>query len=89
MKQEKSFTLRFSLVADIPDELLERDDFDEAEWLAEWEAQLKPGLVRAVFKHLRSFEGWEAHARNRGISPVDEIEVVVTRSYEPPKPLLQ
>ncbi|HUI27218.1 MAG TPA: hypothetical protein VL403_14140 [Candidatus Kryptonia bacterium] len=89
MTQEKSFTLRFSLVAQIPDDRRDDEDFDEAQWLNEWEAQLKPGLIRAVFNHLRSFDAWEAHVRNRGVSPVDEIEIVVTRSFEPPKPLLQ
>jgi hypothetical protein len=89
MKQDKCFTLRFSLTAEVPPELLEQDDFEETEWLNDWEANIKPGLLRAVFTHLRKFDGWEAHVRNRGISPVDEIEVVVTRNYEPPKPLLQ
>lgn len=89
MRQTKTFTLRFSLVAEIPDHRLEDDDFDEAEWLNEWDVRLKPGLVRAVFTHLRSFENWEAHIRNRGVSPGDEIEVVVTRSYPPRTPVLQ
>jgi len=82
MRHEKSFVLRFSLVADIPDDRLEDDEFDETEWLNEWEIVLKPGLIRAIFSHLRSFKAWEAHVRNRGVSPLDEVEVVVTRSYE-------
>jgi len=81
---EKSFTLRFSLTAAIPDTLLEDDDFEEDDWLNDWEAQIKPGLIRAVFAHLRSFPEWDAHIRNRGISPLDEIEIVVERRFALP-----
>jgi hypothetical protein len=76
---ERTFTLRFSLTAAIAAECWERDDFEEDAWLEEWERDLKPGLIRAVFAHLRSFEGWEARIRNRGISVTDEVEIVVTR----------
>ena len=77
--REKTFTLRFSLTADVPDALWEDEDFEEDAWLDEWEIAIKPGLIRAVFGHLRSFAGWEVHTRNRGISPLDEVEIVVTR----------
>jgi hypothetical protein len=77
--REKTFNLRFSLTAEIPAELWEDDDFEEEAWLAEWEGRVKPGLVRAVFAYLRSIDNWEAHVRNRGLSPADEIEVVMTR----------
>ncbi len=83
---EKDFTLRFSLTAAIPDALWEDDDFEEGDWPNEWEAHIKPGLIRAVFTHLRSFPGWEAHIRNRGISPRDEIEIVVERRFALPEP---
>ncbi|MBI1816930.1 MAG: hypothetical protein HYR72_18280 [Deltaproteobacteria bacterium] len=90
MKNEKSFTLRFSLEAEIPPELLEDDDFEDDHWLAQWEAHIKPGLIRAVFSHLRSFEGWAAHVRSRGVASTDEVEVVVTHTFAPPpKPALQ
>lgn len=82
--RENTFTLRFSLTADIPAALWEDDDFEEDEWLNEWEVAIKPGLIRAVFTHLRSFPSWEAHVRNRGISPLDEIEIVVQRSFSAP-----
>lgn len=82
--KDKSFTLRFSLSATIPDALWDSDDFEEDDWLNEWEAQVKPGLIRAVFAHLRSFPKWEAHIRNRGISPLDEIEIAVERSFAVP-----
>lgn len=83
-KDEHTFTLRFSLRAEIPDVLLDDDDFDESEWLREWESRVKPGLVREIFRHLRSVEGWRCHARNRGMSASDEIEIVVEKEFVPP-----
>jgi hypothetical protein len=79
--REQTFTLRFSLTAEIPAELWEDDDFEDDAWLDEWETAIKPGLIRAVFTHLRTFPGWQAHVRNRGVSPLDEIEIVVTRRF--------
>ena len=80
--KEKSFTLRFSLAADIPEALWEDEDFEEEEWLSDWEGAIKPGLIRTVFAYLRSFPEWEARIRNRGISPLDEIEIVMQRQLD-------
>ncbi len=82
MGNERTFNLRFSLSAVMGEDLLANDEFDENAWLNEWEVAIKPGLVRAVFSHLRSFSDWEAHVRNRGMSPLDEIEIVCTRSFD-------
>ena len=85
--RDKTFAMRFSLTANIPNALWEDDDFEEDAWLGEWEGAIKPGLIRAIFLHLRSFPNWEAHIRNRGISPLDEIEIVLERNFSvPPKP---
>lgn len=78
---EHTFLLRFSLSADIPAEAWEDEDFEGNEWLDEWEGQIKPGLVRAVFSYLRQFPGWNFHLRNRGASPLHEIEIVVKREW--------
>jgi len=78
---EKTFNFRFSLTAAIPEALWDDDRFEGDEWLQEWEVAIKPGLVRAIFAHLRSFPNWEAHVRNRGLSPLDEIEVVFRRTF--------
>jgi hypothetical protein len=75
--REKTFTLRFTLRTAIPDERWEDDAFEEDAWLDEWERRIKPGLVRQVFAHLRGFEHWKAHVHNRGLSPLDEIEIVL------------
>ena len=76
---ERTFRLRFSLSAEIPAEAWEDEDFEGDEWLGEWEGAIKPGLVRTVFSYLRTFEGWNCHIRNRGISPLDEIEIVMKK----------
>jgi hypothetical protein len=81
-RREKTFVLRFTLEAEIPSGLFERDDFEEDAWLDEWETALKPGIIRAVFAHLRAAPGWSARVRNRGISPLDEIEIVVSRRFD-------
>ena len=84
--RSKTFVIRFSLSANIPEPLWEDDDFEEDTWLGEWEQAIKPGLIRTIFAHLRSFPSWEAHVRNRGISPLDEIEIGLERSFRlPPK----
>lgn len=77
--EERTFCLRFSLSAEIPEEAREDEDFEGDEWLNEWEVDIKPGLIRAVFTYLRTFEGWHCHLRNRGVSPLDEIEIVLKK----------
>ena len=80
-RHEKTFVLRFTLEAEIPGALVEQDEFEEDAWLDEWEVALKPGIIRAVFTQLRATPGWSARVRNRGISPLDEIEIVVSRRF--------
>ncbi len=77
--REKTFLLRFTLEAQIPEALFEEEDFEEDAWLDEWEVGVKPALIRAVFAQLRATPAWNARVRNRGLSPLDEIEIVVTR----------
>jgi hypothetical protein len=79
--RETSFNLRFSLTAEVPEALWADDDFDENAWLDEWETQIKPAVIRAVFAQLRAYPSWQARVRNRGVSPLDEVEVVVTRRF--------
>jgi len=80
-RREKTFVLRFTLETHIPGALFEDDDFEEDSWLDEWETALKPGVIRAVFASLRGVPGWSARVRNRGVSPLDEIEIVVNRRF--------
>ena len=74
--EEHTFNLRFSLSTHIPTEAWDDEDFEGDEWLNEWGSVIKSGLNRAVFAHLRQFEGRECHVRSRGLSAFDEIEIV-------------
>jgi len=78
-QEDQSFNLRFSLEAKFPDEY-EGDD-DERAWLKQWEAQLKPDIVKSIFKTLEQYPEWAARFRNRGMAATDEIEIVLEKSY--------
>ena len=84
-QEEKTFTLRFSLEASFPDDY--DGDEDSKAWVREWEAQIKPQVLKQVFVALREHPAWSSHVRNRGISPVDEIEIVLERDFSQPMPL--
>ena len=75
-QEESSFTLRISLEASFPEEYE-----DNHAWVRDWEAQVKPELLKAVFETLRRYPTWSAHVRNRGRSPQDEIEVVLQKDF--------
>lgn len=83
-REEKTFRLRFSLEVSFPEDY--EGEEDEFAWVQDWEARIKPQLLKSVFDSLRQHPAWSAHIRNRGISPVDEIEVVVSRDYSDPQP---
>lgn len=83
-QEEKTFTLRFTLEASFPDDYT--GDEDERKWLQEWEAMIKPHLLKSVFESLRTHAGWASHIRNRGISPTDEIEIVLAKDFSQPLP---
>ena len=82
--ENKTFTLRFSLEARFPDDY-EGDD-DEQAWLQQWERRMKPDLIKTVFASLRQAPEWKAHMRNRGLSPDEEIEIVLERDYSTSRP---
>ena len=83
-QEEHTFALRFSLEASFPDEY-EGEEDDKA-WVREWEARIKPQMLKLVFESLRQQPGWVAHIRNRGVSPTDEVEVVLARDFSKPLP---
>ena len=85
VNDEQTFLLRFSLSAEIPAAAWDDEDFEGDEWRREWERQIKPGLVRAVFSYLRQFDSWNCHIRNRGASSEDEIEIVVRKEWREEK----
>jgi hypothetical protein len=81
-QEEKSFTLRFSLEASFPDEY--EGELDNHAWVQEWERLVKPELIRVLFESLRKHPSWAAHVRNRGLSPLDEIEIALTKDFSKP-----
>ncbi len=85
-QEEKTFRLRVTLEASFPDDY--DGEEDESNWVGEWEAQMKPRLIKSVFDSLRLQRGWSSHIRNRGISPTDEIEIVVSKDFSQPVPLV-
>lgn len=83
-QEEKTFAIRFTLEASFPEDYA--GDEDERVWVREWEARIKPQLIKSVFESLRQHAGWAPHIRNRGASPSDEIEVVLARDFSKPLP---
>ncbi|GKS58245.1 hypothetical protein YTPLAS18_17720 [Nitrospira sp.] len=78
-QEDSSFALRFSLEASFPEDY--EGNQDNHAWVREWEAQVKPELLKAVFETLRRFPAWSSRVRNRGRSPQDEIEVVLQKDF--------
>lgn len=70
--------VRFTLEAKFP-EAYEGDD-DGYAWLQRFHEELRPRLVRAVFRELRATPGWEARVQNRGAPEERELEILVTPS---------
>ena len=85
-QEEKTFRLGVTLEASFPDDY--DGEEDESNWIREWEARMKPQLIKSVFDSLRQQRGWSSHIRNRGVSPADEIEIVVSKDFSKPVPLV-
>ena len=81
--EEKTFILRFSLEASFPDDY-EGEEENQA-WVREWEARIKPDLLKVIFESSRQHQPWQAHIRNRGKSPEDEVEIVLARDFSKPQ----
>jgi len=82
-QEDKTFTLRFALEARFPEDY--DGDEDGYLWVKEWEQRLKPELVKLVFDYLRRHPAWVVHVRNRGASPLDEIEIAMERAFPGPE----
>jgi hypothetical protein len=80
--EERDFNFRISLEAHFPEEYEGTED--EYAWLREWEAHMKPQLIKQLFDSLRQFPSWKAHVRNRGKSPQEEIEIALVRDFSKP-----
>jgi hypothetical protein len=84
-QEEKTFVLRFNLEASFPDDY--EGEADHMAWVQEWESDIKPGLLKHVFEHLRRHPAWTSHVRNRGRASTDEIEIVLGRDFSKPTPV--
>ncbi|MCZ6800782.1 MAG: hypothetical protein O7F12_09870 [Nitrospirae bacterium] len=80
-QEEKVFNLRFSLEAQFSEEY--DGDEDSYGWVHDWEARVKPDLIKAIFSSLRKYPAWKAHIRNRGLDSTHEIEIALVKSYSP------
>ena len=81
-QEEKNFNIRISLEAHFPEDY-DGDDDGQA-WLHDWEARVKPDVVKSIFTTLRKFPSWSAHVRNRGIAQTEEIEISLVKDYSNP-----
>ena len=77
--EEKQFNLRFSLEAYFSEEY--EGDEDAYGWVHDWDARVKPDLLKAIFSSLRKYPAWKAHIRNRGQDSTHEIEIALVKSY--------
>jgi hypothetical protein len=78
-QEDKTFIFKFHLEAQFP------EDYDGGEdnhaWVQDWEKRMKPELTKLIFDFLRRHSSWTVHVRNRGISPLDEIEVAMIKDF--------
>ena len=78
-EEEKTFTLRFNLMAEFPEDY-EGDD-DGYAWLHDWETRVKPELLKTVVSALRAHPSWSVHVRNRGMAATDEVEIALKKTF--------
>ena len=78
-EEEKTFTLRFTLVAGFPEDY-DGDD-DGYAWLHDWETRVKPELLKTVMAALRAHPSWSVHVRNRGMAATDEVEIALKKTF--------
>jgi hypothetical protein len=79
IQEERAFRLQFNLEAAFPEDY--EGEKDNYAWLQEWEKQIKPELLKLIFDSLRRHPSWKVHVRNRGVSPLDEIEIAMVKDF--------
>ena len=76
-QEETVFNIRFNLEVQFP------EDYDGEEdnmvWIQDWEARIKPDLLKTIFSELRKYPLWSARVRNRGKSVSDEVEIALVK----------
>jgi hypothetical protein len=81
-QEETSFNIRFSLEAKFPEDY--EGDEDALAWVRDWDARVKPDVMKAIFQTLRNSPEWSAHIRNRGMAATDEIEIALVKDFSGP-----
>ncbi len=78
-EEEKTFTLRFNLVANFPEDY--EGEHDSYVWLHDWETRVKPALLKTIMATLRASPSWSVHVRNRGMAAADEVEIALEKTF--------
>ena len=78
-QEEKTFTFRFHMEAKFPEDY--DGDEDNHVWVQDWEQRIKPEMTKLIFDFLRRHSAWTVRVRNRGLSPLDEIEIAMARDF--------
>jgi hypothetical protein len=78
-QEDKTFIFKFHLEAQFPEDY--DGDEDNHVWAQDWEKRMKPELTKLIFDFLRRHSSWTVYVRNRGISPLDEIEVAMIKDF--------
>jgi len=80
--ETRSFHLRIELEAVFPEGY--EGEEDEHGWAAAWDDRVRPSLPPLVMSHMlrQMGAGWKARTRNRGMSPADEVEIVLERLFD-------
>ncbi len=78
-REETTFNIRFSLEAKFPEDY--EGEEDELAWVRDWDARMKPDVMKMIFQTLRRFPEWSAHIRNRGMNATDEIEIALVKDF--------
>jgi hypothetical protein len=74
-REERTFVVRFTVAAEFPEDYA--GDEDGFEWAKEWNEALRPGVVKAVLRELRTHPRFRARIASRGADPDREVEVAV------------
>jgi len=78
-QEDKTFIFKLHMEAKFPEDY--DGDEDNHAWVQDWEKRMKPELTKLIFEFLRRHSAWTVHVRNRGISPLDEIEIAMIKDF--------
>lgn len=82
-REEREFTIVVHVAAEFDDDYT--GDQDGFAWHEDFEHEVRPRIVAAVFEALRSQPGWRAVAAPRGRDPGRALEIDVLRELKEPR----